>query len=372
MAFTFKQLKQAKNNLVAAGLDPAAAAGVLSSAAPETIEKIIAGDIPQGIKDQRKQDPQHGKDQGANDPQVPASATQQTAPAPQHTKDQEPRKDQQGKQKKDQGTRAHDQDNKNLVSRKAGKAPTKDHRKRSASSAPQAPASPAGVPQIPAMAPQATALDCPQECAHVPAMAPDDPQGASDPHALPAGLYDEICSTIDFYCQQNDIKEPRKMHPHEWKSLCIYIGQGIKARKILQDVTRLKEGGFRYDPQKLLALLNIYDYTCGQYKQVPFEHNFARFAGVSLDYLKDYMEKGLTSAHVGLREKAHDIQTAGLIDGASGGGSASVPLIFLCKALGGLSETVTVQHVAASSAPQVAALPVFDDVGALLPDNGGK
>jgi hypothetical protein len=365
MAFTFKQLKQAKSNLMAAGLDPAAAAGVLSSAAPEIIEKIMAGDIPQGIKDQCTKDPQRGKDQGANDPQVPASATQ-------HTKDQEPRKDQKKnlvsrKAGKDQGTAqrsaglptmepAHDQVGKN------GKEKTSAKRSAQAlkrSSAPQHPAfdTPAGVPQ-------ATALDCPQECAHV----PDDPHGAADPHALPAGLYDEICSTIDFYCQQNDIKEPRKMHPHEWKSLCIYIGQGIKARKLLQDVTRLKEGGFRYDPQKLLALLNIYDYTCGQYKQVPFEHNFARFAGVSLDYLKDYMEKGLTSAHVGLREKAHDIQTAGLIDGASGGGSASVPLIFLCKALGGLSETVTVQHVAASSAPQVAALPVFDDGGALLPE----
>ena len=164
-----------------------------------------------------------------------------------------------------------------------------------------------------------------------------------DPHALPPGLYDDIVASIEYYCQNNDIKEPKKMHPHEWKSLCIYIGQSIKARRILQDTTRLKEGGFRYDPQKLVALLNIYDYTCGQYKQVPFEHNFARFAGVSLDYLKDYMKRGLTSSHVGLAEKAHDIQRAGLIDGAAGGGSAAVPLIFLCKSLGGLNENTNNQ-----------------------------
>ena len=158
------------------------------------------------------------------------------------------------------------------------------------------------------------------------------------------------------------------MHPHEWKSACIYIGQGIKARNLLQDFTRLHEGGFRYDPYKVLALLNIYDYTCGQYKQVPFEHNFARFAGVSMDYLKDYMKQGLTSAHLGIAKKMHEIQTAGLIDGAAGGGSASVPLIFLCKSLGGLSETVTVQHVASAPAPSVSALPVFGDGGTLLPE----
>lgn len=184
-----------------------------------------------------------------------------------------------------------------------------------------------------------------------------------NPHELPPGLYDEIVSNIDYYCQNNDIKEPKKMHPHEWKSLCIYIGQSIKARRILQDTTRLKEGGFRYDPQKLLALLNIYDYTCGQYKQVPFEHNFARFAGVSLDYLKDYMKRGLTSSHVGLAEKAHDIQRAGLIDGAAGGGSASVPLIFLCKSLGELSETVTIQHVTTESTQIIDTVPDLSRAG---------
>lgn len=328
MAFTFQQLKQAKQNIMDAfGLSSSDASRVVGSFSgdPSKLQAILNGDF---------------------------SAV--SAALPQGAQDQEPRKDH---GKKDQ--------RKKLDSRMTPAGGTRSRRKRS--SAPQAPAfdTPAIDPQVPAMAPQATALDCPQECAH-------DPQGAADPHALPAGLYDEICSTIDFYCQQNDIKEPRKMHPHEWKSLCIYIGQGIKARKLLQDVTRLREGGFRYDPQKLLALLNIYDYTCGQYKQVPFEHNFVRFAGVSLEFFKDYMGQGLTSAHLGLREKAHDIQTAGLIDGASGGGSASVPLIFLCKALGGLSETVTVQHVSAAAAPQVSALPVFDDGGSLLPDDGGE
>lgn len=368
MAFTFQQLKQAKQNIMDSfGLSAPDASRVVGffSGSPDTVQAIINNDLagvpsalsalglaPQGTaqdqtQDQRKPVQDQEKPQGAA-----RKAPQETAPVPQCAQDQgEPRK--QGVQ--DQGKK--DQ-RKKLDSRMTPAGGTRSRRKRSASSAP-------------------IAANAPQECA--PAMAPDVPQGAAldcppadDPHALPAGLYDEICSTIDFYCQQNDIKEPRKMHPHEWKSLCIYIGQGIKARKLLQDTTRLREGGFRYDPQKLLALLNIYDYTCGQYKQVPFEHNFARFAGVSLDYLKDYMQKGLTSAHVGLAQKAHDIQTAGLIDGASGGGSASVPLIFLCKALGGLSETVTVQHVTSAAAPQVSALPVFDDGGSLLPDDGGE
>lgn len=321
MAFTFKQLKQAKNNLVAAGLDPAAAAGVLSSAAPATIEKIMAGDIPQAIKDQ-----------GANDPQVTASATQ-------NTKDQEPRKDQQKDQKK------------NLVSRKAPAGVcAKDRMKRS--SAPQAPAF-----DTPANVPQATALDCPQECAHDPAMAPDDP------HALPAGLYDDICASIDYYCDTHDIKDKQKIHPLQWQGICYRIGETIKARKLLHDFPREKShGGTVYDGEKITALLNLYGVICADYKQVAFTFNFARFAGVSTDYLHDYMQRGLTSARVGLREKALELQKASLVGAVTGGGSATVGNIFLSKALAGLQETTTVVHVSASPSVNLSELPKLDQI----------
>lgn len=283
MAFTFKQLKQAKSNLMAAGLDPASAAGVLSSADPETIEKIMAGDIPQGIKDQCKQDPQVTASQ---DPQVT----------------------------KDQGTA-----------------------QRSAS-----------APDIASQT---------------------DDIIIDDQHALPAGLYDDICASIDYYCDTHDIKDKQKIHPLQWQGICYRIGETIKARKLLHDFPREKShGGTVYDGEKVAALLAIYGVICSDYKQVAFTFNFQRFAGISADYLHDYMQHGLTSSRIGLREKALELQKASLVGAVTSGGSATVGNIFLSKALAGLQETVTVQHVSAAAAPQVAALPVFDDLGTLLPE----
>lgn len=186
-----------------------------------------------------------------------------------------------------------------------------------------------------------------------------------NPHELPPGLYDDICATIENYCRQYDIPEPLKMHPSQWKSTCIYIGQGIKARAILQDKSRYKEVGFCYDGERVAALLDLYEYICGQYKQVPFAYNFMHFAGISRNYFADY-ENRLTSGRVNIKQKAYEIQRAGLVEAVTGGGSATVGNIFLSKALAGLQETVTIQHVSAASTPTAVALPVFGPDGGLL------
>ena len=202
-------------------------------------------------------------------------------------------------------------------------------------------------------------------------LGPDDlehVQGESvNPHELPPGLYDDICATLENYCRQQNM-DPGKIHPLQWKSACIYIGQSIKARGLLRDYEREKShGGVLYDGVKVAALLDIYDYICGQYKQVPFVYNFPRFAGISPQYFADY-ENRLTSSRVNLYKKALDIQRAGLIDAVTGGGSATVGNIFLSKALAGLQETVTIQHVSAASTPAAVALPVFGPDGGLLED----
>lgn len=201
------------------------------------------------------------------------------------------------------------------------------------------------------------------ECTQLPAT--DNAIETTQTDILPAGLYDDICATLENYCRQQNM-DPSKIHPLQWKSACIYIGQGIKARGILRDYEREKNhGGVLYDGVKVSALLDIYDYICGQYKQVPFVYNFPRFAGISQNYFADY-ENRLTSSRVGLYKKALDIQKAGLIDAVNGGGSATVGNIFLSKALAGLQETVTIQHVSAASTPAAVALPVFGPDGGLL------
>jgi hypothetical protein len=186
---------------------------------------------------------------------------------------------------------------------------------------------------------------------------------------LPAGLYDDICASIEYYCQQHDINDIYKIHPIQWRAVCMSIGSGIKSRKLLFDMDYLKiKGGKKYDDVKVLALLFLYDRVCADYKQVAFVHNFPRFAGVSDEYVNNYMQRELTSVQCGLREKAYNLQRASLVGAVTGGGSATVGNIFLSKALAGLQETVTVQHVASAPAPSVSALPVFGDGGTLLPE----
>jgi len=187
---------------------------------------------------------------------------------------------------------------------------------------------------------------------------------------LPAGLYDDICASIEYYCQQHDINDIYKIHPIQWRAVCMSIGTGIKARKLLYDMDYLRiKGGKKYDNNKVLLLLFMYDRICADYKQVAFMHNFPPFAGVSREYFNDYAQKELTSSQIGLREKAYEMQRASLAGAVNGGGSATVGNIFLSKALGGMQETVTIQHVSGQSAPVSGALPVFGDNGLSLPSS---
>lgn len=195
----------------------------------------------------------------------------------------------------------------------------------------------------------------------------DDIEIVADSHELPPGLHDDICAIIDGFADSHGIQDKQKIHPLQFGAACTLVGVSIKKRGILLDVERnRREGGVKYNPHKVLALLYLYEYICSCYKQVPFSHNFPKFAGVSREYFNDYAKQGLTSSHLAIAQKAHEIQRAGLVDAVNGGGSATVGNIFLSKALAGLQESTTVVHVSASAAPSVAALPVFGDDGALL------
>lgn len=188
------------------------------------------------------------------------------------------------------------------------------------------------------------------------------------PQSLPTGLHDEITAQIEYYCQTHNIDDIKKIHPLEWQAVCMQVGASIKSRGILRDREREKHtGGIFYDPRKMVAFLELYGYICGECKQVAFSHNFPRFAGVSREYFHDYMNKGLTSSGAGLAQKAHELQKASLVGAVTGGGSATVGNIFLSKALAGLQETVTVQHVSAAAAPVSNALPVFGGDNPALP-----
>lgn len=188
------------------------------------------------------------------------------------------------------------------------------------------------------------------------------------PDMLPAGLYDDIHDYIAIYSKSLNIDDTMKIHPLQWQAVCIYIGQQIKTRGVLRDRDRERtEGGRIYNGEKLVALLALYGVICAEYKQVAFDFNFYRFAGVSREFFYDYKGRGLTSSRVDIAKKAADLQKASLVGAVTGGGSATVGNIFLSKALAGLQETVTVQHVSAAAVPVSNALPVFGGDSPALP-----
>lgn len=183
-------------------------------------------------------------------------------------------------------------------------------------------------------------------------------------HTLPTGLYDDITAQIDFYCQEHNITDRYKIHPLQWQGICYRIGESIKTRGILRDREKEKtRGGIIYDGEKLVALLALYGVICADYKQVAFTFNFQRFCGVSREYFNDYNGKGLTSARVGIVQKAQELQKASLVGAVTGGGSATVGNIFLSKALAGLQETSTVVHVSSSPAPVMDSVPDLARLG---------
>ena len=190
-------------------------------------------------------------------------------------------------------------------------------------------------------------------------------QGESvNPHELPPGLYDDIAALIENYCRQQNIPEPAKMHPLQWQGVCYRVGESIKSRGILRDRERERtRGGVIYDGEKLVALLALYGVICADYKQVAFTFNFQRFAGVSREFFNDYCNRGLSSSRVGIVQKAQELQKASLAGAVTGGGSATVGNIFLSKALAGMSETVTIQHVTTESTQIIDTVPDLSRAG---------
>ena len=196
---------------------------------------------------------------------------------------------------------------------------------------------------------------------------PPDARGAE---RLPTSITSDIEAWISEYCDKYSIN-PSQIDPRQWKAVCMYIGEHIKTLGFIHDVQREKsEGGVRYDPETVAALLPIFEYICASYKQTAFSYLFPRFAGVGRNYFNDY-DGILTSSQVQLAQKAREVQRESIINTVSAGGSATVGNIFLAKALEGMSETVTVQHISAQKTDTASAsLPMFNGDQPKLTQNG--
>ena len=201
------------------------------------------------------------------------------------------------------------------------------------------------------------------ECVHGDTI-PADARGAD---RLPPSLTADIEQWIIDYCDKYDIN-PKQIDSRQWKAVCVYIGEHIKSLGFVHDTQREKmEGGIRYDPETVAALLPIFEYICASYKQTAFTFLFPRFAGIGRNYFNDY-DGILTSSRVQLAKKAADVQRESIISTVSAGGSSTVGNIFLAKALEGMSETVTVQHISAKIDDSPVSLPVFGQNAPEIPE----
>lgn len=177
---------------------------------------------------------------------------------------------------------------------------------------------------------------------------------------LPEGFADQVRQWLEDWATFEKIDLTR-LHAQQWRALCMYAGTKIKQSHVLDDVERIKaRGGRFYKPQKLEALLTLWAYFCGKYKQVPLVFDFVSFSGVSRSYFYDYEGKGLSSTSVHIMQKAKQIEESGLGSSVAGGGAGTVGGIFLLKARHGYSETVTVNHVSASPSVGLSELPKLD------------
>lgn len=134
---------------------------------------------------------------------------------------------------------------------------------------------------------------------------------------LPASVDDVgrlLPAWVAEWIEHNNIKDIRKESPQVFRSLCLYIGRTyIKASGILKDTTRTAAGACvgstcnRYDPAAVLALWDFYENMCAVCGQIPFQTDYAAFCGVSIFYIRDYVQR-LTSSGVNLAQKTHDAE----------------------------------------------------------------
>lgn len=178
---------------------------------------------------------------------------------------------------------------------------------------------------------------------------------------LPETLADDIKSLLKAWAIDNDFEDLTKLANIQWRSACLFVGQWIKQNKILEDIEReRKEGGSRYDGEKVAALVPIWEYITGLYKHIPLHVDFIAFSGVSRQWFYDYDGQGLTSTSVQIIKKVMEIENAAISVGVTDSRENPTGRIFYAKARLGWRENDTIQQIDDKNGSNKNALPVFD------------
>lgn len=195
----------------------------------------------------------------------------------------------------------------------------------------------------------------------------------TDIDGLPAGLPDMIAAALDAFTSKYNM-DLTKARQQQWGAACSYVGQTVfKANKKLLADTPPARGGFRYDFNKLYAMVGIWSDYCSLYSKVPLIADYCLFVGVDKSSIYgsggNYtQEDQVTPARVRLLKKLHDLQESGLASAIVDGRQNPTGALAALNHWHGWTQTREVIHNINGSAPAPAALPVFDGSSGLLED----
>jgi len=139
----------------------------------------------------------------------------------------------------------------------------------------------------------------------------------TDAASLPRSV-DDVAEAVPVWlstwCNAHDVPDMRKASPMLFRAFCMDVGRMyVKPSRIIwADVQRRGgKGGHgvsgAYDPAKVLALWEVFLRVCAECDKTPFQTAFASFCGVSVAYVREYVQE-LTSAGFNLAQKTHDAE----------------------------------------------------------------
>lgn len=196
-----------------------------------------------------------------------------------------------------------------------------------------------------------------------------NPKNAAEVSELPRGeLPADILETVDGllteYCARYAVEDLRKATASVWRGACMYIGQWVKASRILENRERERvEGGKIFDPERVAALLYPWASLCASFDKAPLAADFIAFSGVSASWFyctPERQGRGVTSAGGYIWKKLLELQEQGLAAVLVDGRRNPTGTIFFLKNWHGWKDQREVIHTDGGTESAAAALPVFN------------
>lgn len=184
---------------------------------------------------------------------------------------------------------------------------------------------------------------------------------------LPEGLSEKISDCIYDFCTYESkppIEDLRKVGTPVWAACCMYIGNTLfKKTKILHDTDReRREGGIRYDYNKLDIMIDIWLYYTSIFGKSPLVYIWCYFCGLSIDFMDApprESSESLTSAHSRIFQKLRKIQESGLASVISDGSKNPTGAIAILNHWHGWNQNQIVIQTDTQKALTAASLPLL-------------